>query len=173
MRLRPYIKSYDFSNMREWITDERTHMLWCANRFPYPFFEHDLEIVLEQYAKEYGDSAYTVTDDDGNPIGFFVYNVNVNENVGFLKFVVVKPDLRGQGYGTKMIKMVLDYAYNITGVCTVKLNVFDCNIGAQKCYLKAGFKMCGVTKNAFCFGEEIWDRCSMEATKSEDFRLIN
>ena len=36
MRLRPFIASKDFEIIKNWISDERTHALWCANLMAYP-----------------------------------------------------------------------------------------------------------------------------------------
>ena len=46
MRLRPYIPEKDFEMIKDWITDPRTHALWCANRFDYPLCEKNFEEVL-------------------------------------------------------------------------------------------------------------------------------
>ena len=48
MRLRPYIHSKDYDYIQNWITDERTHALWCANLIPYPMTEEKLQSVLEK-----------------------------------------------------------------------------------------------------------------------------
>lgn len=165
MRLRPYISSRDFEYLRKWETDERAHALWCANLIPYPFSEKELQDVLDKNEREWGDSAYTVTENDGQPIGFFTYSVNVKDNSGFLKFIVVDSELRGKGYGTKMLELALNYAYLITGVASVQLNVFDVNKGAKKCYLKAGFLEQNTVSNAFTYQNESWSRCNMGAKR--------
>ena len=43
------------------------------------------------------------------------------------------------------------YAYMITEVTSVQLNVFDVNKGAKKCYLKAGFSEQNTVSNAFIY----------------------
>lgn len=35
MNLRPYNHQEDYPYLEKWISDERTHALWCANRIPY------------------------------------------------------------------------------------------------------------------------------------------
>ena len=56
---------------------------------------------------------------------FFCYAINVNDDTGFIKFVVVDNNLRRKGYGKAMIELALKYAFEITGVKLVQLNVFD------------------------------------------------
>ena len=48
VRLRPYIHSKDYDYIHSWVTDERTHALWCANLVPYPMTAEKLQEVLEK-----------------------------------------------------------------------------------------------------------------------------
>lgn len=114
---------------------------------------------------EWLDSAYVATETNGEIIGFFCYSVNTDDNTGFLKFIIVDPDKRGAGYGKEMLKLALQYAFNITGVKSVGLNVFDENAAAKHCYEKAGFIEESMTKNVFPYKNELWSRRHMIATK--------
>ena len=163
MRLRPYIPSKDYEYIETWVTDERVHALWCANLIPYPVTSKKLQDVLDKDAHDRDGCAYVVTEDDGKLIGFFVLAVNVSNNSGFLKFVIINNELRGKGYGTQMIKLLLRYAFDIAGVSSVQLNVFDANNNAKKCYQKAGFIEDSMTANVFTFMNESWGRCHMVA----------
>lgn len=165
MRLRPYRKN-DFEQLKTWIDDKRTHALWCANIIPWPLTEENLYRILEKGEKDYGDCAYTVIEDCGRPIGFFVYNINEADNYGFVKFVILDHKLRGKGYGTEMMKLFLTYAFTVTKVSSVLLNVFTANTGALRCYSKAGFTEHTTSPNAFTFQTEIWDRCLMIAKRN-------
>lgn len=165
MRLRPYIPSKDYEYIQNWVTDARVHALWCANLIPYPMTANKLQDILEKDAQDWGGCAYVATDDDGIPVGFFVLAVNVSSNSGFLKFVIVDNKLRGKGYGTQMIKLMLEYAFDVTGVSSVQLNVFDTNDRAKKCYSNAGFIEDSIEVNAFTYKDESWGRCHMVITK--------
>lgn len=165
MRMRPYISARDYEYLAKWIGDERTHSLWSAELIPYPMTEESLNSVLERDAKERGCCAYVATEDDGEPIGFFVYSINVENNEGFLRFIVVDSTKRGKGYGGRMLKLAMKYAFEITGASSVHLNVFDVNERARKCYTKVGFTEQGITENAFTYKDESWGRCHMMAAK--------
>ncbi len=165
MRLRPYIPSKDYEYIQQWIPDERTHALWCANFIPYPMTREKMQDVLDKDAQDWNGCAYVATQDDGKLIGFFVLAVNLSNNSGFLKFVLINNELRGKGYGTQMIKLMLKYAFDIQGVSSVQLNVFDANHSARKCYLNAGFMEDSIATNAFTFMNESWGRCHMVALK--------
>lgn len=165
MRLRPYIGAKDYEYLVKWVNDERTHSLWCADLIPYPMAQDAFNDVLERDAKERECCAYVATEDDGEPVGFFVYSVNVETNEGFLRFLVVDSTKRGKGYGGRMLELAMKYAFEVTGAVSVHLNVFDVNERARKCYTKAGFIEQGITENAFTYKDESWGRCHMAAEK--------
>ena len=120
--------------------------------------------LLIQEENENEGSAFTAVTDEGRPIGFFVYSADYMANSGFLKYIIVDPDLRGQGYGTQMMALILKYAFEISGVACVSLNVFDVNESARRCYRKAGFREEAEEKDAFSYQNELWGRCRMTAT---------
>ncbi len=161
MRLRPYFGKLDYKYVEQWVNDERTHALWCAGLLPRPLTEEAMEAFLEKDGKEWDGFAYMATEDDGKPVGFFIYSVNAEENSGFLKFIVLNRELRGKGYGVQMIKLALKYAFDITGVKSVQLNVFQGNRAAMRCYEKAGLTVRRIDENAYQYGDEQWTRCNM------------
>ena len=165
MRLRPYISAKDYQHVEKWISDERTHSLWCADRIPYPMTEVSLNDLLKREAEEWSGSAYVATEDDGQPVGFFVYSVNAENDEAFLRFIVVDSAKRGKGYGFQMLKLAQKYAFEVTGAASVHLNVFDVNESAKKCYSNAGFTEQWIDKDAFTHKEESWGRCHMVAEK--------
>lgn len=161
MRIRPYIENKDYEYLEKWIDSERTHALWCANLIPYPLSRQSLHDFLEKNALEWTDSAYAATDDNGEMIGFFCYSVNIADNTGFLKFVVVDDQRRGAGWGAQMLQLALQYAFHITKVGLVQLNVFDENTAAKRCYKKVGFATESIARNVFSYKDELWSRCHM------------
>ena len=165
MRLRPYVSCLDFDRIKNWVTDERTHALWCAGRAEYPLSKEGFDRFLEDIAIKNGDCPYIAADDSGEPVGFFCYSVNAENNEGMLKFVIVSPERRGKGVGREMLGMALKLAFGLTGAESVRLCVFSCNDRARRCYLGAGFEERTVTDNAFRFGDERWGRCAMAIDK--------
>lgn len=165
MELRKYISERDFDDVKSWIGDERTHAMWCAGRFTYPLEKADFDAVLATMASERGETPFIATIDDGSSIGFFCYSLNRESKEGMLKFIVVNPEFRGRGAAQEMLKTAASYAFEITGVEAVHLNVFSVNIRAKKCYQKAGFTERSVTEDAFSYKDESWGRCNMILNK--------
>ena len=165
LRLRPYLHSIDFDIIKNWITDERTHALWCAGRFPYPLEYDSFRQSLDDMAIRNGDAPFTATDDDGKPIGFFCLSVDCASDEAMLKFVVIDSSRRGERYGRMMITQILRYAFLLSEVKAVILNVFSVNEAARHCYLRAGFQVRSETPDAFQFKDESWGRCNMIKTR--------
>lgn len=47
MRIRPY-QNKDFNTISPWITEERSHALWCANLIPYPLEKKGFDDLLQE-----------------------------------------------------------------------------------------------------------------------------
>lgn len=166
MRLRPFISDCDFDEIKNWVSDERTHAMWCADLIQYPIEKENFDKVMLEAAIKFGDSPYVATTDDGQVVGFFCYSVNLRTNAGMLKFVMVHPSQRGKGLGKEMLQLAIEYAFHITKVDTVSLNVFPENTSAQKCYESVGFAVRKTDCDAFRFKEESWGRCNMVIKKA-------
>ena len=161
MRLRPYLECKDYDEIKDWITEERTHAMWCANLLQFPIEKDNFEKTMEEAAERFGDSPFVATSDDGKLIGFFCYSINLETNEGMLKFVMINPEYRGKGFGKEMLKLAISYAFSITNVQAVHLNVFPENIVAKKCYESVGFTERTTDLNAFVYKDESWGRCNM------------
>ena len=164
MRIRPY-QNKDFDIISQWITDERSHALWCANLMPYPLEKNSFDALLQEAEERFGDSPFVATTNDGQVVGFFCFSVNLHTNEGMLKFVVIDNTMRNKGYGCEMLKLAIKYAFEIAKADAVHLNVFPENPGEKKCYEKVGFKERTLTENAFSFKDEFWGRCNMITTR--------
>lgn len=167
MKLRSYVAAKDYQIIKNWITDERMHDLWCAKRIPYPMTEDNLQEFLEKDAQEWGGKPYIATEEDSDiPVGFFIITVNNGANSAFFKCIMVDNSLRGKGYGTRMIEEMKRFAFDELGVSLVQLNVFDTNPGAKRCYEKAGFEVESFSEKSLAFGAESWGHYRMVAWKS-------
>ena len=170
MRIRPFDISKDISVIKNWITDERTHAMWCANLIEYPIKKENFSYVMTRIAALFGDRPYVFTEDDGTPAGFYCYSLNTENKEGMLKFVMISPEKRGKGYGKKMIEDAVEYAFENTNAKAIQLNVFPENDAALRCYESVGFKARCITRNSFTFKDEKWGRCNMVISK-KDYKL--
>ena len=165
MKLRALQIENDFDRIKNWITDKRTHALWCANLLQYPINKENFEHVLSEDAIRYGDSPFVVTTSKDKAIGFFLYSFNGDTKEGLLRFVVVDPEYRGKGVAVEMLKLVALTAFKNSKTEAIQLNLFSENIRAKKCYEKVGFKIRKTTPNAFTYEDESWEKCNMVLRK--------
>ena len=64
MRLRPYIATRDFDEIKNWITEERMYAMWCANRIPFPVEKDNFDTIMNEAVQRFGDSPYVATFED-------------------------------------------------------------------------------------------------------------
>lgn len=166
LRLRPY-RHGDGTKIATWIQDEDSHVKWCAGTLPFGFTEKDLEDNLRQGEERLGDMGFTMTDEMGVPVGFFKLSLNLEKEEGFLKCIIVDGKRRGQGLGKKMLELAAIYGFQLAGMQTLCLNVFDDNPGARACYEKVGFQAEMVTE-PIVYNGKTWSRTRMVFCRTEE-----
>ena len=160
MIIRDY-KESDFDSIKNWIADERTHALWCANRTQFPLQKQSFDELLKDISERHGDRPFVAVDENGVVMGFYCYSLNAETKEGMFKFVMVDPARRGIGLGKEMLKQAVRYAFDVTKADAVQLMVFSENVRAKRCYEGAGFTVRRTQEDAFQFQDESWDRINM------------
>lgn len=161
MKLIPFDPEKDFDSIKDWITDERTHAMWCGNNFVFPLEKANFIEVLSRFTERCGDIPLLAVSEEGEAEGFFTYALDGETKECLLKFVVVKPDCRGKGVGREMLCRAVDYVFAVTDAAAVHLNVFLENHRAKKCYENAGFTERSTVYDAYPWRDERWGRCNM------------
>lgn len=144
MRLRPY-KPSDASRILSWVKDEETFRRWVTDRYPnYPITEEDMN---RKYLNCNGDCPepdnfypFTAFCEDGIVGHLIMRFTDADKSVLRFGFVIVDDSVRGKGYGKQMLKLALQYAFDILKVQKVTLGVLENNPGAYHCYKAAGFR---------------------------------
>ena len=77
------------------------------------------------------------------------------------------PHLFGQGYGTEIIRLVLDFALDIAGLHRVSLGVYDFNPRAQRVYEKCGFNYEGRRREALRWDDQWHDELLMAVLRRD------
>ena len=167
MRLRAYVPSHDFDVIKHWITDERTHAMWCAGHMKFPLEREDYAEALAKMYDTHGDCPFIAVTDDGTPVGMVCCSIIYETNEALLAFVAVDPAQRGKGVGKEMVQLAAKYCFEILHADLVQLNVFDINTPARKCYESAGFTVRNITENAYTHGGETWARVNMAIKKDK------
>ena len=111
---------------------------WGGGRwYKYPITAKQIESVTKTRKD---NTLYFVISNDNDVIGSFELDyINWDEKKCSICRYIIKKEYRSQGYGTKVIKIIVQNAFNKLNMKKVTLSVYDFNIGAIKCYQKAGF----------------------------------
>jgi RimJ/RimL family protein N-acetyltransferase len=81
--------------------------------------------------------------------------------------LIGEADCRGQGYGTEVARLMLDYAFTALGLHSVMLNTDAFNLAGQAAYRKAGFKEFGRRRQCSFLNGELRDLVYMDCLASE------
>ena len=141
MKLRKY-KAEDSQIICSWVKDEKTLFQWSADRIgKYPLLGNELNENYAQRNIEKDFFPLTAVDKNDDVIGhLFILYPDVNDkSVVRFGFVIVSPEIRGKGYGRKMLELAIDYAKKEFGAKKITLGVFENNPKAQHCYESLGF----------------------------------
>ena len=144
MRLRPY-KPCDAERILSWVRDEETFRRWTTDRYDhYPITPADMN---RKYFDCNGDcpepdNFYPMTAiKDGAPVGHLIMRFTDEEKSTLrFGFVIVDDTKRGAGYGREMLRLALQYAFEIMKVQKVTIGVLENNPGAYRCYKAVGFR---------------------------------
>lgn len=162
VRLRPF-KQSDFKYVLEWMQDERTFAMWCANKFDYPLTEEQLIAYKHRIEQEEFSWCFTAIQAGGLPIGHILMRSAdyVQQSIHF-GFVIIDPKYRGQGLGKEMMQQAVRYATDILHMKKITLGVFENNPGAHSCYQSIGFLDVNYRKEEFPYKDEQWGLYQME-----------
>ena len=88
-----------------------------------------------------------------------------SDSVLLRRIVIWEASWRGQGWGKHMVQQLLNVAFAMPEVQQVRLNVFDWNTPAIRCYQRLGFVLnAGPAKTVQVAGET-WQSVSMTCDK--------
>lgn len=160
MYLRPYKKS-DAKTILSWCKDEETFRKWTSDRYEtYPITAEDMNYKYFDCNGdcEESDNFYPMTAcDEKEPVGHFILRyVGGRRDVLRIGFVILDDGIRGKGYGKQMVRLGMQYAFEIMGASKVTIGVFENNLPAYHCYRAAGFQEVEEEEPQICelFGEK-------------------
>lgn len=139
MRLRPY-KDCDAKYIAGWVTSKKTFYQWCAGKYEkYPVTAE--EIIAAYAAQAENDGFYEMTAvDETEVVGHLIMRfLDKEKKILRFGFVIVDDTKRGMGYGKKMLRLALKFAFEILCVDKVTIGVFENNPAAYHCYRSVGF----------------------------------
>lgn len=140
IRIRPY-KECDGEKIVSWIPDEKGFYQWSAGQLgTYPPSKDLLNDYRKSIAND--DSIFQMTACNSNgPIGYLTMQfIDEDRKVMRFNYVIIDNEKRGRGYGRRVLKQALTYAFDMLQVEKVTLGVFENNLRGYMCYQAAGFE---------------------------------
>ncbi|MEO8582375.1 MAG: GNAT family protein [Flavitalea sp.] len=153
----------DYGLLISWIPDSEFLMQFAGPALSYP-------LTINQIAETLSDTnrnAYAIVNDRTlETIGYG--EVYITGGVAFLgRLIIGKKQNRGKGYGLAMVEALVKHSFLNWKVNRSELNVFDWNIGARKCYEKAGFVINPVKKGERKINGKTWFFINMGISREE------
>ena len=162
LRLRPY-KKCDAKYIVSWLKDEVQFRKWCADRFEqYPISAEDMNNHYAQF--EDTDELFPMTafDEDGVVGHLFMWFRDDKKKIVRFGYVVVDDTKRGKGLGKELLKLAIQYAFEILKVEKITLGVFENNTFAHRCYQSVGFREIENGAHFYRIFDEDWKGLELE-----------
>ena len=161
-------KASDANEIVTWFTSLEDYVLWGGRTFGWPLEAASIiersqepQVDLYTFSGSSAPSELSSNGDNSELIGFMEFQRMSDSELRFCR-VAIHPNQRGKGLGQSMIESALEAAKQIPDVTTISLAVFQQNIGAKRCYDKAGFQVVDKEPKFKEFNGNTWPLYQME-----------
>ncbi len=149
-------------------SDERELLLWAGPAFTYPLTAEQVSSYLEQ---QKNSILYSIIFEE-RPVGIIeLGEMNLTHKNGRIQKVYVGDmSARGKGVATKALEAVIDLCRDTYRFHKITLGVLAGNRNAYRCYIRLGFEVEGVHRQARLFHDNWYDLIDMAlfVDKSKD-----
>lgn len=133
----------DIDQLIGWVPTRAFLLQWAGPSFDFPLTPAQLQELLD--ASNTPDAAFRLfkaVTAEGEVIGHCELPAIDRENGSATlgRVLIGRPEYRGRGYGTAMVRAALDVAFKELGLHRVGLGVFDFNGSAIACYEAVRFR---------------------------------
>lgn len=96
-----------------------------------------------------------------------LHDIDMRNRHAELALWLASPELRGHGYGTDAIRVLLAYAFEVVRLDKVYLGAYDFNEAGLRCYERIGFRYEGCLKQQIFYQGRYWDEWPMRILRCE------
>ena len=141
-------------------------MFQCG--FEKPTDEEEIKTYINVYHRSEDSVWFTITDLDGNIIGETgLLRMFPAWHCTDLTIIIPDPKMQHKGYGTEVIRIMLDMAFNKYEMNRVAIGVVGLNTEALAFYRKIGFKQEGIQEQGYFYNNEFSDFIMMRILRCE------
>ncbi|BCU80845.1 aminoglycoside N(6')-acetyltransferase [Polycladomyces abyssicola] len=164
--LQPFTKE-DYTQLIEWVNSPALLLQWGGPRFTFPLDERQLDDYLSWHSP--GRQVWKAVETaSGRTVGHIeLGNIDSKNRIGTITRVMISPDVRGRGWGERIMREAVRYGFETLQLHRIELRVFDFNHAAIRCYEKVGFQKEGLLRQCRRFGDEYWSLWIMSLLRPE------
>ena len=168
--------AHDFTQLMEWVDDERLMKEWCGSMFSFPLSESGLTWYVKGSNNLNDPDVFiykAVETATGITVGHIsLGGISTRDRAGRITRVLVgKSTERRRGICQGMVKALLRIGFEDLKLHRISLGVYDFNLAAIKCYLKCGFQQEGLMRDVVRHGEDYWSLVEMGILE-DDWRAL-
>ncbi|WP_159888597.1 GNAT family N-acetyltransferase [Paenibacillus puerhi] len=164
-----YLQESDFVTIVRWINcyDKDFMVQWAGLTYTFPL---SVDQMQSHYHKGINTSAsdvfiYKITETTSNEtIGSlqFCRFDSINNEAVFGRFIIGDSNIRGSGIGTIALRKAVEIGFTQFDLKKIRLNVYDINRAAIRCYERVGFRKVKITENVYTSSQGItWNNWEM------------
>lgn len=131
---------------------------WAGSIFSWPLTQKQFREHLKT-AKSQNPTLYPFGLYKGKEIVGYceISDLKRSYHSAMLSRVLISPHSRNKGLGEFMVKQTVRFGFEQLDLHRIGLGVFDFNIPAIRCYIKAGFIYEGTLRQSARAGDEYWN----------------
>ena len=160
----------DTDTLTSWIDTENMMLQWGGPLFAYP----PDRLHMQRHLIMGNDSppanlVYKAVDENGQSVGHGeICVINYKHRTATLcRILIGPPEMRGRGFGIELIKCLLHVGFDMLHLHRIDLKVYEHNLGAIRCYEKAGFMKEGLMRHVLHVNGVYWNSYVMSILKHE------
>jgi RimJ/RimL family protein N-acetyltransferase len=125
----------DFGRLISWIENKEELVQFAGPVFKFPLNEKQ----LEKYIEDKNRFAFKVVETNSEQIIGHCEIYLTEQTAKLCRILIGEKSFRSKGLGLQIVNNLLEISFANFNKSSVELNVYDWNVGAIKCYEKAGF----------------------------------
>jgi len=160
IKLEP-LTSLDFNRLISWIDSEEDLIQFAGPVFTFPLTEDQ----LEKYLANQNTNGYKIVELSSQKVIGHCEIYLSEPSAKLCRTLIGDKSFRGKAFGFDAVNLMLYKCFNEFNYSLVELNVYDWNIGAIKCYKKAGFVVNPKKSKTITVNDNVWKSINMTLAK--------
>ena len=153
-------ESIDMASFLAAIHDAKMLMQFAGPAYVFPLTAE--QVLVDLQADDV--RVFSMVTDKDEVVGHAQMQI-FSDSVLLRRILIWEASWRGQGWGKKMVQQLLDVAFAMSEVQQVRLNVFDWNTPAIRCYQSLGCVLSTEPAKTVQVAGETWQSVSMTCDK--------